>query len=214
MSAERRVFPDYKPLNPRKRSSKRLPWFAAGLGIPLLAFALIGPRDDSRPASADEAPTNMASPKAELLTAGSAPQEAAVSHAGQDRLAPATADGPTLPAPDGTEVVLKIRRGDSLDVLFARNDLSRADLAGMTATELGRKHLRLIRPGDEILVRHDAGRVLSRTELLERVWKLRNYGNTRTVDNFISRLRRRFESDPSSPNHFLSVRGAGYKFVA
>jgi two-component system OmpR family response regulator len=60
----------------------------------------------------------------------------------------------------------------------------------------------------------NAGRVLSRTELLERVWKLRNYGNTRTVDNFISRLRRRFEQDPSSPMHFLSVRGAGYKFVA
>ena len=60
----------------------------------------------------------------------------------------------------------------------------------------------------------NAGRVLSRTELLERVWKLRNYGNTRTVDNFISRLRRRFEVDPSSPVHFLSVRGAGYKFVA
>ena len=60
----------------------------------------------------------------------------------------------------------------------------------------------------------NAGRVLSRTELLERVWKLRNYGNTRTVDNFISRLRRRFEPDPSSPVHFLSVRGAGYKFVA
>lgn len=60
----------------------------------------------------------------------------------------------------------------------------------------------------------NAGRVLSRTELLERVWKLRNYGNTRTVDNFISRLRRRFEADPGSPAHFLSVRGAGYKFVA
>ena len=60
----------------------------------------------------------------------------------------------------------------------------------------------------------NAGRVLSRTELLERVWKLRNYGNTRTVDNFISRLRRRFEEDPSSPTHFLSVRGAGYKFLA
>ncbi len=60
----------------------------------------------------------------------------------------------------------------------------------------------------------NAGRVLSRTELLERVWKLRNYGNTRTVDNFISRLRRRFEEDASSPAHFLSVRGAGYKFVA
>lgn len=60
----------------------------------------------------------------------------------------------------------------------------------------------------------NAGRVLSRTELLERVWKLRNYSNTRTVDNFISRLRRRFEGDPSDPTHFLSVRGAGYKFIA
>jgi len=60
----------------------------------------------------------------------------------------------------------------------------------------------------------NAGRVLSRTELLERVWKLRNYSNTRTVDNFISRLRRRFEPDPSEPVHFLSVRGAGYKFIA
>ena len=60
----------------------------------------------------------------------------------------------------------------------------------------------------------NAGRVLRRDELLERVWKLRNYGNTRTVDNFISRLRRRFEDDPSDPKHFVSVRGAGYKFVA
>lgn len=59
----------------------------------------------------------------------------------------------------------------------------------------------------------NAGRVLRRDELLERVWKLRNYGNTRTVDNFISRLRRRFEIDPSDPVHFVSVRGAGYKFV-
>jgi two-component system OmpR family response regulator len=57
------------------------------------------------------------------------------------------------------------------------------------------------------------GRVLSRDELLERVWKLRNYSNTRTVDNFISRLRRRFEVNASAPVHFVSVRGAGYKFL-
>lgn len=57
------------------------------------------------------------------------------------------------------------------------------------------------------------GRVLSRDELLEEVWKLRNYSATRTVDNFISRLRRHFEQDPAAPKHFLSVRGAGYKFV-
>jgi DNA-binding response OmpR family regulator len=56
------------------------------------------------------------------------------------------------------------------------------------------------------------GRVLSRKELLEKVWKLRNYDNTRTVDNFIMRLRRRFEADVASPRYFVSVRGAGYKF--
>ena len=57
------------------------------------------------------------------------------------------------------------------------------------------------------------GRVLGRNELLEKVWKLRNYSNTRTVDNFISRLRRRFEVDAAQPAHFVSVRGAGYKFI-
>jgi DNA-binding response OmpR family regulator len=66
------------------------------------------------------------------------------------------------------------------------------------------------------LLRHFArnpGRVVSRDELLEEVWKLRNYSATRTVDNFISRLRRHFEENPSEPRHFVSVRGAGYKFV-
>lgn len=55
-------------------------------------------------------------------------------------------------------------------------------------------------------------RVISRDELLEQVWKLRNYSSARTVDNFISRLRRHFESDPTRPQHFISVRGAGYRF--
>ncbi len=56
-------------------------------------------------------------------------------------------------------------------------------------------------------------RVVSREELLEKVWKLRGYSNTRTVDNFIGRLRRHFEPEPSDPRHFISVRGAGYRFV-
>ena len=59
----------------------------------------------------------------------------------------------------------------------------------------------------------NAGRVLSRDELLERVWKLRNAPNTRSVDNFIARLRRYFEPLPDKPVHFLSHRGAGYKFM-
>lgn len=57
------------------------------------------------------------------------------------------------------------------------------------------------------------GRVISRDELLERVWKLRNAPNTRSVDNFIARLRRYFEPLPDKPVHFVSHRGAGYKFL-
>lgn len=56
-------------------------------------------------------------------------------------------------------------------------------------------------------------RVLSREELQEKVWKLRDYPNRRMVDNFIMRLRRHFEADPSNPERFVSVRGAGYKFM-
>lgn len=57
------------------------------------------------------------------------------------------------------------------------------------------------------------GKVISRQLLLEEVWKLHNYSTARTVDNFVSRLRRHLEPDPQSPTHILSVRGAGYKFV-
>jgi len=57
------------------------------------------------------------------------------------------------------------------------------------------------------------GRVLSREELQQQVWKLQDYPSHRMVDNFIMRLRRHFEPDPRNPVVFLSVRGAGYKFV-
>ncbi|HWL61719.1 MAG TPA: response regulator transcription factor [Steroidobacteraceae bacterium] len=57
------------------------------------------------------------------------------------------------------------------------------------------------------------GRVLSREELLEQVWNLRNAPNTRSVDNFIARLRKCFEPLPDKPVYFLSHRGAGYRFV-
>jgi two-component system OmpR family response regulator len=56
-------------------------------------------------------------------------------------------------------------------------------------------------------------RVLTREELLEKVWKLHNAPNTRSVDNFIVRLRKYFEPHPDKPVHFLAHRGSGYKFV-
>ena len=58
------------------------------------------------------------------------------------------------------------------------------------------------------------GSVVTRAELLENVWGMTRIPTTRTVDNFIVNLRKYFEVDPANPRHFLSVRGAGYRFVA
>jgi DNA-binding response OmpR family regulator len=62
------------------------------------------------------------------------------------------------------------------------------------------------------LIRH-RGRTVSRKSILEEVWDLREDTDTRAIDNFIVRLRRYLEEDPSNPKHLLTVRGVGYRFV-
>jgi DNA-binding response OmpR family regulator len=57
------------------------------------------------------------------------------------------------------------------------------------------------------------GRVFSREELLNQVWGYEHYPTTRTVDNHILRLRQKLEIDPAHPRHFLTIHGAGYKFI-
>ena len=56
--------------------------------------------------------------------------------------------------------------------------------------------------------------VLSRAQILEDVWDETSDITTRTVDNFVMRLRKMIEPDPAEPQHLLSVRGTGYRFVA
>ncbi|MCL6100087.1 MAG: response regulator transcription factor [Bacteroidetes bacterium] len=56
------------------------------------------------------------------------------------------------------------------------------------------------------------GKIVSRKELLENVWHITSEVETRTVDNFISRLRKYFEEDPQSPVYIKSIRSAGYSF--
>ncbi|MBW1688879.1 MAG: response regulator transcription factor [Deltaproteobacteria bacterium] len=63
-----------------------------------------------------------------------------------------------------------------------------------------------------VLVDRDGGAV-TRGELLEEVWGLRPETKTRVVDNFIVRLRRYLEADPSKPRYIVSVRGHGYRLV-
>lgn len=62
-------------------------------------------------------------------------------------------------------------------------------------------------------VEHE-GAVLSRSRILEDVWDEQADLSTRSVDNFVMRLRRIIETNPSEPQHILSVRGRGYRFVA
>lgn len=56
-------------------------------------------------------------------------------------------------------------------------------------------------------------RIVSRKELLEQVWHVREDTDTRAIDNFIVRLRRYIEDDPARPKHLETVRGVGYRFL-
>ncbi|HMG84171.1 MAG TPA: winged helix-turn-helix domain-containing protein [Terracidiphilus sp.] len=62
------------------------------------------------------------------------------------------------------------------------------------------------------LIRH-ARRVISRDELLDKVWGYEHYPTTRSVDNVIVKLRQKLESNPSRPAHFCTIYGTGYKFL-
>lgn len=65
----------------------------------------------------------------------------------------------------------------------------------------------------KVLAERD-GEVVSREDLLDKAWGYELYPSTRTIDNFIVRLRKRFERDPQAPLHFHTVRGIGYRFTA
>ncbi|MGI9342553.1 MAG: OapA family protein [Gammaproteobacteria bacterium] len=161
---------------------RRWPWFVAGVGVPLLCLALILPiqQQDSQPAqessipeispdavtraaapapAAGEAQTPAAAIVAEQAS-DEAPQapgaEPATYSANQSTIQPTSE--PALEP--GTAVTMTVRRGDSLDRMFKRNGLDRSDLANIMQLDVARKHLRLIKPGDEIQVRTDQGAVL------------------------------------------------------
>jgi two-component system, OmpR family, response regulator RegX3 len=65
----------------------------------------------------------------------------------------------------------------------------------------------------ELLLRN-AGRVLTRGQLIDRVWGADYFGDTKTLDVHIKRIRSKIEQDPSQPTLLLTVRGLGYRFEA
>src|SRR5499427_6178047 len=89
-------------------------------------------------------------------------------------------------------------------------DFSKLELrAGGRTVQLTLMEAELLR----YFIKHE-GQAVSRQKLLEDVWGLREDTDTRAIDNFIVRLRRYIEDDPSNPSHLLTVRGVGYRFVA
>lgn len=92
---------------------------------------------------------------------------------------------------------------------------SQVDFAAFQATVRG-KAVRMTQLEMKLLryfVEND-GRLIPRHELLENVWEMPGYLNTRAPDQFIRRLRKIFEPDPAKPRHFLTIRDVGYRFVA
>ncbi|HEY8461099.1 MAG TPA: response regulator transcription factor [Blastocatellia bacterium] len=100
--------------------------------------------------------------------------------------------------------------GDIFNFSDKTIDFSNLELrAGGRTVQLTLMEAELLR----YLIKHE-GQAVSRQKLLEEVWGLREDTDTRAIDNFIVRLRRYIENDPSTPSHLLTVRGVGYRFVA
>jgi DNA-binding response OmpR family regulator len=100
--------------------------------------------------------------------------------------------------------------GSVVDVGNKRIDFEALELrSGEQTVQLTLMEAELLR----YLIDHE-GKIVSRSAILEEVWGLREDTDTRAIDNFIVRLRKYLEDEPSRPRHLLTVRGVGYRFVS
>jgi len=97
-------------------------------------------------------------------------------------------------------------------IRFGENEVDfrtyRGRSADGTEHELTHKEALILR-----LLAEREGQVVSRDEILDVVWGYEAFPSSRTIDNFIVRLRKRFEQDPRAPRYFHTVHGAGYRFT-
>lgn len=123
------------------------------------------------------------------------------------------------------ELLARIRRMTERTTLFQKKEDSKFDVYSVQNLELDCSQLTLKHRGKihavtkleadflkELMT--EPGRVISREQLLENVWGLRSTTETRTIDNFVVRLRKMIEIDPKNPKIILSIRGKGYKLDA
>ena len=144
---------DYKQsVSGRPKKSKALQWFAVGLGIPLMALALVSTLKDATPqAPKTIAPTMSASVDEPLVL----PPVAAA-----DLLQEAAALLPE-PLPSFDMLVLRVASGDTMEKLFRKNKLNIGHLMSIAQLDEAKTRFRRIKPGDVFEVTHDNGEVVS-----------------------------------------------------
>jgi murein DD-endopeptidase MepM/ murein hydrolase activator NlpD len=164
-----------------------LPWFAAGLGLPLVAVALYLSIVDTPAEETLPEPVAIDEPLADDTPLVLAAANTAIEIEAQD-LEPEPTDEfhpPMALPPEYDQLLLTIRRGDTLDRLFRRNDLSLADLATMIRLTEAAPHLKKLIPGDELAIEHDDGNLVSLYRELDLTSALRI---TRDESEFVAEL--------------------------
>jgi two-component system response regulator RegX3 len=104
---------------------------------------------------------------------------------------------PAVSSPDGVYTLGPVRIDVSLRQAVVRDE----------EVELSRKEFDLL-----ALLVSEAGNVVTRKQCMERIWRDRTKGDSRTLDTHVKRLRKKVELTPAEPQHVLTVRGIGYRF--
>lgn len=99
---------------------------------------------------------------------------------------------------------------ESIDIGDAKVDYKTFEVRkeGSELVTLSKKEIALLQ-----LFQQKEGEVISRTEILDKIWGKDQFPTTRTIDNFILHFRKLFEENPKDPQFFHSIRGVGYKFT-
>jgi two-component system, OmpR family, alkaline phosphatase synthesis response regulator PhoP len=111
---------------------------------------------------------------------------------------------------NGTEAAPANGSGDSFEFADKHVDFEKLQLrAGKKTYQLTLMEADLLR-----YLIQNSGRPVTRKEILEKVWNLKEDTDTRAIDNFIVRLRKYIEDEPANPRHLVTIRGLGYEFNA
>jgi hypothetical protein len=157
---------DYKPANDTKiRKSRPLQWFAVGLGMPLLGLAFVLWVKSTPVSHPEKTAAGQSTAGAELTAVGFNPAPEPPNFL-TDNHDLADSDHefhpPLFPAPITYDSIrLVVRSGDTLDQLFRKNKLDLGHLAQIAKLPEVGPRLRILRPGDELEIKHDNGKVVS-----------------------------------------------------